>query len=80
VIGASAGDGYIPVSLFVMFPGRGAEVAAAWAKPVQSDLVTTTSASTVMVVMTGMLFNPRPVKVVTEKVVDLVSHDVGIVY
>jgi hypothetical protein len=69
-------------SAVVPLPGRDVEVdvAAAWAKPVQSARVTTTSTVRVMVVMVVLLLKPTPVKMVTDRLGDVVSHEVGMVY
>jgi hypothetical protein len=72
-------DGYLPGPLVVPFSRRDADVAAAWGKPVQSDRVTTTSVTTVNVAVVVMSFSPFPMKVVNDRVVDLVSHEVGMV-
>jgi hypothetical protein len=55
-------------------------VVAVWAKPVQSVLVTMTSAVRVIVVTVVLLFHPTPVKVTTDRLADVVSHEAGMVY
>jgi hypothetical protein len=55
-------------------------VVVLWVKPVQSDRVTTTSSSMVKTLSVTVLPSLRPEMVVVTKVVELVSHEVAIVY
>jgi hypothetical protein len=51
-----------------------------WVKPVQSDRVTTTSSKMVKTLSVTVLPSLRPAMVVVTRVVELVNHEVAMVY